>query len=304
MPDVSVIIPTLNASMYLESLLLSLNAQRVKPEEVLIIDSESEDHTVEIAARFGVKTIVIERKSFNHGGTRNFAVSQAKGDIIVFITQDALPENEFFIQNLTAPLSQPQIASSFGRQKPRPDAAPHERFARLFNYPDRPFLKGLEDRKRLGIKTFYCTNVCSSVRRKEFEEVGRFPQRAILNEDMALTAKLIYTGYKVAYVPSAVVIHSHNYTLAQQFRRYFDIGVSLRENEWLLKDVKAEGEGLKFAKKQILYLINEGDYRFIPFAVGELFSKYLGFKLGFHYNWLSVPLRKKLSMNSSYWQSG
>lgn len=304
MPNISVIIPTLNASHYLENLLLSLKCQRVQPKEVLVIDSESDDDTVTVARGLGAKIIEIERKNFDHAGTRNFAAAHAKGDIIVFLTQDALPENEFFIQNLTAPLSRPHIASSFGRQKPRLDAVPHERFARLFNYPDKPLVKGLEDRKRLGIKTFYCTNVCSSVRRKEFEEVGRFPKRAILNEDMTLTAKLIYKGYKVAYVPSAVVIHSHNYTLAQQFMRYFDIGVSLRENAWILKDVKAEGEGFKFAKKQIYYLIKEGEYRFIPFAVGELFSKYVGFQLGLHYNRLSVPLRKKLSMNSSYWESG
>lgn len=301
MPDISIIIPTLNASPYLENLLSSLNAQTAKSKEVLVIDSESEDDTVAVARRLGAKTIIIKRKYFNHGGTRNFAATQAKGDIIVFITQDALPESEFFIQNLTAPLSRPYIASSFGRQKPRLDAAPHERFARLFNYPDVPLVKGLEDRKRLGIKTFYCSNVCSSVRRKEFEEVDRFPRRVILNEDMVLTAKLLYRGYKVAYVPNAVVIHSHNYTLVQQFRRYFDIGVSLRENIWILKDVKAEGEGVKFAGKQIHYLIKEGEYRFIPFAVGELFSKYIGFRLGLNYNRLSVPLRKKLSMHSSYW---
>src|SRR3990172_5950605 len=129
MTDISVIIPTLNASRYLEDLLESLNNQNVKAKEILIVDSESEDKTQEIARVFGAKTIKIERKFFNHGGTRNFAANQAKGDILIFITQDALPEDRFFIQNLTALLSDAHIAAAFGRQKPRPDAAPHARFA-------------------------------------------------------------------------------------------------------------------------------------------------------------------------------
>jgi rhamnosyltransferase len=303
MTDISVIIPTLNAARYLEDLLESLNNQNVKAKEILIVDSESEDKTVAIARRFGANIIKIKRKFFNHGGTRNFAASLTKGDVLIFLTQDALPDDRFFIQNLTAPLSQVHIAAAFGRQKPRPDAAPHERFARLFNYPEQPLVKGLDDRKRLGIKTFYFTNVCSAVRRKEFEEVGQFPQRVILNEDMVLASKLIYRGYHVAYVPNAVVIHSHNYTLAEQLRRYFDIGVSLKENSWILQDVKAEGEGLKFAKTQVNYLIKEGEYRFIPHVVGELFSKYIGFKLGLHFDWIPVVLRKKLSMNRTYWET-
>ena len=140
------------------------------------------------------------------------------------------------------------------------------------------------------------------IKRPEFEEVGGFPEKTILNEDMIVAARLINKGYKVAYVPEAVVIHSHNYSLVQQLKRYFDIGVSLKENKWILKDVKPEGEGIKFVKEEIKYLLKERAYEYLPYVFGEIGAKFIGFKCGFSYQILPHSLRKKLSMHSFYWR--
>jgi len=299
---VSVFIPTLNASKYIKVLLESLKVQTCFPDEIIIIDSSSEDDTLEIASTFDVKTITIPRQDFDHGGTRNLAANISSGDILIFLTQDALPFDEFLIKNLVKPLNDPSIAASFGRQIPREDACPIEVFARLFNYPDISIIKNMDSLEILGIKTFFFSNVCSAIKKKELTEVGSFPERAILNEDMVLAAKLILKGYNIAYVPEAKVIHSHNYRLAHQFKRYFDIGVSLRDNYWILHYAKTGNEGIKFLKDEIRYLFKHKAYGKIPYVIPEAISKYFGYKLGLSYPIIPNPLRKRLSMNNNYWK--
>ena len=118
---ISVVIPTLNAGGQIDRLLSLLEKQTVKPEEILVIDSASTDDTLEQAAKhFGVKTLTIPRASFNHGGTRDEGVKRTRGEIIIFLTQDAIPASEQMIEHLTAPLKKDAlIIAAYGRQLPR-----------------------------------------------------------------------------------------------------------------------------------------------------------------------------------------
>lgn len=297
---ISVIIPTHNAEPYIHDLLTSLQAQSVS-SEVIVIDSSSSDCTIKIADSFPIKTKIILKGSFDHGGTRNLAVKQATGSIIVFLTQDALPADTHFLKKLVKPLSDPQIAATYGRQIPRADAKPTERFSRSFNYPKYPLLKDKGSIAALGIKTFFFSNVCSAIRKKEFEEIEGFTQKVIMNEDMLLAGKLIQNGYKIAYVPDAVVIHSHNYSWLQQFKRYFDIGVFLKKNSRDLGHTKPDNVGANFLIEELKRLYREGDYIWLPYVIGEAVSKYCGYKFGQHYSLIPNLMRKRLSMHSHYW---
>ena len=301
MVTISVIIPTYNAARLLPAMIGCVGTQTI-PCEVIVIDSSSSDNTVEIARSSGAKTMVIAREDFDHGGTRNLGAQQAGGDILVFLTQDAVPDNEYFLENLVRPLENPDVAAAYGRQVPRVDAAPPERFSRLFNYPPVSFLKGRDDLLKLGIKTFFFTDVCSAVRRKEFHIVGGFPERIIMNEDMVLSAKLILKGYKIAYAADARVVHSHNYTMIQLFRRYFDIGVSLQENPWILELAKAGGKGAEFVREEIRYLFRERELRWLPHVFFETAAKYSGYRLGLNNRLIPRALKKKMSMHSFYWE--
>ncbi|RJX22058.1 MAG: glycosyltransferase [Ammonifex sp.] len=301
---VSVVIPTLNAEKFIGQLVPMLKRQTLPPSEIIVVDSSSGDRTVEIAAEMGCKTVVIEREAFDHGATRNLGAKLSAGEVIVFMTQDALPVDDRFLENLVRPLtdsSDPLIAASFGRQSARNDAVPPEKFARLFNYPDTGMVKSRENLPRLGIKAFFFSNVCSAVRKWEFEAVGGFPEKIIMNEDMLLAAKLILRGYKVAYVPDAAVRHSHNYSIAQQFRRYFDIGASFSMNRWLLEHARAEGEGFRFVKEQLAWLLRHRHYRWIPHALALTLAKYAGYKLGLMEKRLPVSLKKRFSMHRLFW---
>lgn len=280
--DITVIIPTLNAALYIEKLLYSLSNQDLKVKEIIIIDSSSVDKTLEIAKRFNnVKTIVISKKAFNHGKTRNLAAMEANGEILMFMTQDALPVDNKLIRNLTEPLKNPDIAATFGRHIPRKDAPLPEIFARQFNYPAEGFIKGREDIQKLGIKTFFLSNACSAYRKGPFFEVGMFPQDVKANEDMLITAKLILQGYKVAYVPEAMIMHSHKYSLLKQFKRYYNIGASFKNREWILKYARPEKEGLRLIKTQIDFIIKKRKYQWIPYVLMESLAKYIGFRIGF-----------------------
>jgi rhamnosyltransferase len=277
---VSIIIPTLNASVYLEKLLSMLQIQEVKPLEVIIVDSSSEDNTIEIAKGIGAKTVVIPRQTFNHGKTRNIAAAEANGEILVFMTQDALPINEKLLSNLTAPLQMSYIAATFGRHIPRSDASPLEVTARQFNYPDKASIKGIGDIKKFGIRTFFFSNVCSAIKKKLFFEAGMFSEDIKTNEDMLIAAKLLLNGYSVAYVPEAMVIHSHNYSLLKQFRRYYNIGSSLRNNNWILRYARTEGEGIKLVKEQVNFALKQHKYLWIPYIFLEAMAKYAGYRIG------------------------
>ncbi len=277
---ISVIIPTLNAGDNIEHLLSRLSSQDMNPVETIIIDSSSNDNTVETAERLGAKTIVIPRTSFNHGKTRNAAAAEAGGDILVFMTQDALPCNNALLRNLTAPLRSGEVAAAYGRHVARPDASPPEIFARQFNYPDSPITKSLDDIARYGIKTFFFSDVCSSVRKDAFLEAGMFPEGIRANEDMLLAARLVVNGHKIAYVPGAMVVHSHSYSLFRLFIRYYNIGSSLRSNRWLLQYGRSEGEGLRFMKEEFLFLLKRREYCWIPYLLFEIAAKYAGYRMG------------------------
>jgi rhamnosyltransferase len=278
--SISVIIPTLNAGSIIRQLLASLSSQDLQPGEIIVIDSSSRDNTVDIAKKTGAKTVVIPRDAFNHGRTRNQAAMQAAGDILVFMTQDAFPANSSLLRSLTAPLREADISATYARQIPRPDAPLLEVFTRHFNYPEKASVKGLSDLKQLGIKTFFSSNVCSSMKKEIFIKVGMFPETVRANEDMVITAKYITNGYKVAYVPDAMVIHSHDYSLLSQYRRYYNIGSSIRRNPWILDYTHAEGEGMKFLREQAAFVMKKHKFHLIPYIFFESLAKYAGFRMG------------------------
>ena len=274
------IIPTLNACRTIGSLISSLLSQESPPFEIIVIDSSSGDNTAGIAGDFGAKTIVIPQRSFNHGKTRNLAAKEASGEVLVFMTQDALPADKKMLGALTGPLQLDDIAAAFGRHIPAPDANPLDAFARYFNYPDEGSIKGIDDISRFGIKTFFFSNVCSAIKKESFMMAGMFAEDIRANEDMLIAAKLILTGFRIAYVPDARVIHSHNYSLLKQFRRYYNIGSSLKTHDWVLRHVRAEGEGMRFVREQMRFAFREQKYFLVAYILLESAAKYAGYKSG------------------------
>jgi len=268
-----------------------------------LIDSSSSDNTVNLAEEAGFLVYSIPQSAFNHGGTRNQAIKLGKGfsDIVVFMTQDAILASPDSLANLLAPFVDPEVAAVCGRQLPHHEATPLAVHARYFNYPSESRVRTMADISALGIKTAFMSNSFAAYRLSIFDKLGGFPDNTILAEDMYLTAKMILSGYKVAYCAEATVFHSHNYTLKQEFQRYFDTGVFQQEQKWIQQKFgKASSEGKKFVLSELRFLSMRSPH-LIPKAILSTCAKWLGFKLGYYYHMLPYKWCRAFSMHKGYW---
>ena len=300
--EVAVIIPTLNAERDL-SILLPALLPRTRGDRVWVIDSSSEDETAEVCRRWGVNLRVIDRATFNHGGTRNWARSLVAADVLVYMTQDALPAHPDALARLIKPLTDPSVAVAYGRQLARPSSGPLEAFPRMFNYPDRSVIKSEADLTRLGMKAFFCSNSFCAYRTDAWDAAGGFPNRALISEDHHLAARLLMAGYKVAYVAEAQVHHSHHYTLLDEFRRYFDHGAFLRMEAWMRELAgEAEAEGFRLVREQTAYLWRASQAHLIPYSFLAAAVKYVGYRVGYLAPTLPGVLVRRLSRQPYFWR--
>ena len=299
---VSIIIPTYNASKYLENLLTKLLEQSLKPYEILIIDSSSTDNTVEIAKSFGIEPIIIPKESFDHGGTRTAAGKIAKGKLLIYLTQDALPYDIYTIENIVKVFEDERTGAAYGRQIPYQDTNLFGKHLRYFNYPIQSYLRKYEDKEKYGIKTAFLSNSFAAYRKNVLEEIGWFVNNTILGEDLCAGAKILKSGYNIAYAAEAKVYHSHSYTIWQEFKRYFDIGVFHKSNNWILEEFgKPEGEGIRYIKSEFKFLIYNRAYWLVPEFIARNVLKFTGYKLGYNYDKIPRDILKKLSMHSTWW---
>lgn len=298
----SIIIPTYNAGQQIHCLCDALRSQTAS-SELIVVDSSSSDRTVEIAESFGARVLVVRTEDFDHGGTRTLAGKAAKGDILIYMTQDALPFDKHSIGNMVRLFEDQSIAASFGRQLPYPDATAFGAHLRLFNYPETPYIRTLGDKGKYGIKTPFLSNSFAAYRRSALDEILWFKEKLILGEDTYAGAKLLLAGYKIAYVPDAMVYHSHNYTVMQEFKRYFDIGVFHKSEQWIIEEFgKAEGEGGRYMKSAFAFLRKNRKYSLMPEFVARNILKYIGYTLGRHYDQLPDSVIHKFSRQGYFWR--
>lgn len=300
---VSVVIPVLNAGSHLSALLPALAQQGLPHEQFLIIDSESTDDSRAAFEAFGARVVGIDRKTFNHGGTRQRAVEmRPEAEVVVMLTQDAIPQHPAAIRQLVDAFADPDVGMAYGRQLPRRVARGIERHARLTNYPPQSETRSFDDRKRIGVKTVFCSDSFAAYRTTALQAVGGFPEDAFFAEDQLVAGQMLMKGWKIAYRGDAEVEHSHGYTVAEEFRRYFDVGVFHGRNRWLTDTFgKAEGEGLRFIRSELSYLVRNDPMQ-LPSAVVRTFAKYAGYKMGAREERLSSAWKQRLSMQPFYWR--
>lgn len=299
----ALVLPTLNAETGLPEWLSALKRQTVQPHKFLLVDSASNDRTVELAKQAGFEVVSIKREDFSHGGTRQMCVERlADCDLIVFVTQDAVLAQPQSLANLLRAFDNPQVGAAYGRQLPRPEAGAIEAHARLFNYPDSTQVKSKADIPTLGLKTAFISNSFAAYRRSALLEAGGFPSDTIQNEDTYAASRMILNGWKVVYAGDAPVYHSHPLSVGQEFRRYFDIGVFHARAPWIREEFgQAEGEGWRFVRSELGYLCHRRPTA-IPSALLRTGLKLVGYKLGSCERKLPRGLKTCLSGNKTYWR--
>lgn len=302
-PSVSVIIPTWNGERWLERLLSMLEAQSLVPDEILVVDSGSTDDTLNIVRRYNVRLVQIVKEEFDHGGTRNMAAGLTSGDILLYMTQDAIPASEDAIELLVKPLcTDKMIAAAYGRQVPTEDASLFSRHLRLFNYPEISSVRCWRDRHVYGFGTVFISNSFAAYRRDALAAQGFFPEKQLFGEDSCAVAKLLENGYCVAYISGARVYHSHNYSLVQDFRRYFDIGVfHAYHADMLSKFGTPTGAGKRFVRSELTFLCQEGKYHRLPESIIRSGAKYIAYQLGKRFRMLPKNVPPLLSLHRRWW---
>lgn len=298
---VDVIIPTYRPDIKFKRLILRLKQQDYPVRRICVVNTKSDDFPEEFCQEQGLEVSHIKKNEFDHGGTRDMAICKTDAEIVVFMTQDAVPANRQLIGNLVKAFSVPEIAAAYARQLPRKDCSVIERYIRRFNYPREASVKSIEDIKEKGIKTFFCSNVCAAYRKEIYDSIGGFEEHTIFNEDMILAGKMIQNGYKVAYAADARVYHSHNYSGIQQLRRNFDLAVSQAEHPEVFAGVKSESEGIRLVKQTAVYLLKIRKIYLIPVLVYQSALKYIGYLLGKNYRKLPGWMILKCTMNRTYW---
>ena len=280
--DASIIILTKNAGQHFEKLLDSINNQEFDGSfEVIIVDSGSTDNTLDIAERFRAKTFTIKPEEFHHSKTRNLGASLAKGKYLVYIVQDALPANRKWLSNLVAPLSEKEIGAVYGRQMAYPTAKPMDKFFYMYFYPNEKRVLTREDalnEKRFYLENVFVSDVNSAIRKEVWEKI-KFNENIEFAEDKDFALRVLKAGYKVIYEPNAVVYHSHDYSLISGFKRRVKDGRAFAK---IAKsgEVSTSTEGLRFIKEEIMFLITNKYYLWIPYALIYHLIQGIGFELG------------------------
>jgi rhamnosyltransferase len=300
--QVAVIIPTCNAEKHWASLSDGLRMQGLPASQVLIVDSSSDDGTRELAKAEGYQVFRIERCDFNHGGTRKLALELVPwASLVVYLTQDAVLATADSVDLLLSAFEDREVAAAYGRQLPRRGAGPIEAHARLFNYPPQSDVRNFESRHTLGIKATFLSNSFSAYRVAELLAVGGFPSEVIMAEDAIVAGRLLLAGWKTAYVAEAQVYHSHPFTVGEEFRRYFDIGVCHRREAWLRDRFGGAGsEGGRYVRSEFSYLANHGPH-LLPVALLRTLTKAVGYQLGLHGNRVGREWSRRLSYHKSFW---
>ena len=302
--SVDIIIPTYRPDESAVYLIKKLLKQTYPIHEIHIIDTETGIFPKELkflSDKIRISKIKPER--FDHGGTRHEGAMQSHADIIVCMTQDAMPANEYLVEELVKAFDDNEkIAAAYARQLPNSKCNVIERYTRAFNYPEQSRIKSLEDLETLGIKTYFCSDVCAAYRKSVYESLGGFEEKTIFNEDMIMAAKIIQSGGSVKYVAEAKVIHSHNYNCKQQFQRNFDLAVSQVEHPEVFQNIKSESEGMRLVKNTMTYLIKIKKPWLIIKLILQSAFKYMGYCLGRKYSQLPMWLIKKCTMNQRYWE--
>jgi rhamnosyltransferase len=308
---ISLIIPTLNAEKYLLKLLPALLRQKKADQspygaelEILVVDSGSEDRTVSLAEECGAKILKVDRADFDHGGTRNLAWRAAKGEYIFFLTQDALPVNEGYLEEFLQYFRRygESLVMVSGRQVPYADARPVERLTRSFNYPPESNIRTAADIGRLGIKAFFFSDACAAYRRSFLEEMGGFESPILTNEDMLMAARALKKGCQVGYCAGAQVYHSHNFTLRQQYRRNFDVGAFLAMYQNEVASGSAAGEGIRMVMYTERKLLKGLHFASMVRCIFESAAKFLGNRAGKQYQGMSLEKILKKTSNPAFWR--
>jgi rhamnosyltransferase len=301
---VVLLVPTLNPGPAFQDWIAAMQSQTIQPGRVVVIDSGSTDGTLQACQAAGLEVHAINRRDFDHGGTRQLGIDLLahNANFAIWMTQDAVLNDPHAFAQLLQAFDDPQVAAAYGRQLPHHNATPIAAHARLFNYPDTSRTQTLADAASRGLKACFLSDSFAAYRVSDLHSVGGFARRILCAEDMHLAARLLMAGKSIRYQAQACARHSHNYNWLQEFRRYFDTGAFHAQNDWMLKIFGgAQTEGWRYVRSELNYLASQAPWR-LPGALARTAIKWMAYRMGHNAHQWPIGLKKHMSMNKGYWE--
>lgn len=298
---IGVAVITHRAKNHLTRCLPPLIGSPLKPK-VMVVNSSSNDGTVELAEKLGAETLIIPRTEFNHGLTRERARKALGTEIVIMVTPDAYAKNIDVLEKLVAPLIQQKAELAYARQLPHLNADFWEAFPRFFNYGEKSHIRSIHEVKKFGVYTFFFSDSFGAYLNRALDEIGGFKE-VLTGEDTLACAELLKKGYRVAYVAEAEVHHSHRYTIKEEFRRHFDTGLARKKyRHFIHLGGKDEKRGVEYTRALFRELLKMKKYGALPYAFIQSAVKWLGYKLGQSSTHLPISIKKMLSAQDFYWK--
>ena len=300
---VDAVIPAYKPGHDLRELVEKLLDQTVRLGRIIIINTDREffDEKEYLIAP-AVEVVHITRHEFDHAGTRDMGLRMSDADYVLFMTMDAIPKDNYLVEKLLSGFRRADnIAVSYARQLPKKDCNRIEQITREFNYPAQSRVQTSDDIEELGIKAYFCSDVCAMYDTSIYRSLGGFKAPAIFNEDMVYAAGALDAGYAVSYCADALVYHSHNYTGRQYYRRNFDLGVSQADHPEIFERFNVKGTGMQLVRKSLAQICRRGTPADIIRLVYYSGMKYLGFRKGKNYHKLSLKSCLKHTSDREYW---
>lgn len=277
--NVDIICPLYNAHEYIENLHNSfLKQKNVKINKFRYILTESKDGTEEYLINNRINYRKIKKEEFSHSLVRENEALESNADILVFVTQDVIIEDELWLYNLIKDIDDKEIVATYSRQLTKYNNL--EKYTREANYPDTDILKSKEDTDKYGLKTFFFSDAASAISAKVFKKLNGYDNKNLpISEDMYIAYKIIMNGYKIKYCSNSVVYHSHNFTLKEIYERYKLTGKFFKENSYLDK-YGTTNSGLALAKYVLKRIFQEKRFLLLFRYPFDMAARLIGMKVG------------------------
>lgn len=303
--NIEIVIPVFRPDGRLKMSIERLLRQSVMPDRILLevlyenpIDKEIPE--VYMDERIEVRYTPLEE--YDRAGSRDAIIRELDADCVIFMEQTAIPQNRYLIEKLTEPFSEEKTAVVYGRHVTDDECSPIECCVRQFNYPPKGMTKKLEDMKKLGIRTFFNSNVCAAYRRSAYLETEGFGKQMIAGEDMLVARRLLEKGWQAVYASEAEILYYRNDNLRELWKRNFDIGVAHAEHPEMIENTKPGKEGVRLVRVTAALLRQNHMEEYLGEVLTRSIVRYLAYQLGKNYEHLPERVVRKCSDNKEYWE--
>ena len=303
--NIAIVIPVFRPDGRLKMRIERLLRQSVMPDRILLnvlYENPVDREIPEVYMDERIEVRYTPREEYDRAGSRDTILRELDSDIVIFMVQTAIPQNRYLVEKLTEPFKEKRTAVVYGRHMTDDECSPIECCVRQFNYPPKGMTKSLEDAGKLGIRTFFNSNVCAAYRRRAYLETEGFGKRMIAGEDMLAARRLLEKGWQAVYAPEAEVIYYRNDDLHGLWKRNFDIGVAHAEHPEMLENTKPGKEGVRLVRVTSALLRQNHMEEYLGEVLTRSIVRYLAYQLGRNYERLPEGVVRKCSANKEYWE--